>query len=98
MRSRRIVYAPEARRDRENIARWLTQRASSEIARRFDHRIRDAIRRLEYASERGTVRDERLGLRLIGILPTVAIAFSVSEDAVIVHRILYQGQNWTGSD
>ena len=31
----------------------------------------------------------------IGILPTVAIAFSVTEDAVTVHRILYLGQNWS---
>lgn len=78
-----------------NTARWLTLRASPEVARRFDRRIRDAIQSLEYASERGTVRDENLGLRIIGILPTVAIAFSVTEEAVTVHRILYLGQNWT---
>lgn len=97
MRRRQIVYAPDARRDRASIARWLTLRASPDVARRFDHRIRDAIRGLEYASERGTLRDERLGLRLIGILPTVAVVFSVTEDTVTVHRILYQGQNWTPS-
>lgn len=98
MRKRRVVYAPDARRDRASIARWLTRQASPEVARRFDQRIRDAIQGLEYASERGTLRDDRLGLRLIGILPTVAVAFSVKEDAVTVHRILYHGQNWAPGD
>ncbi|ODT81069.1 MAG: hypothetical protein ABS76_13315 [Pelagibacterium sp. SCN 64-44] len=98
MRRRQIVYAPDARQDRVNITRWLTLRASAEVARRFDHRIRNAVHSLEYASERGTVRDDHLGLRIIGILPTVSIAFSVTEDAVIVHRILYLGQSWASGD
>ena len=95
MRKRRIVYAPAATRDRADIARWLSRQASPEVARRFDQRIRSAIKGLEYGSERGTVRDTRSGLRVIGILPTVSVAFSVGEDAVTVHRILSHGQNWT---
>jgi hypothetical protein len=31
-------------------------------------------------------------------LPTVSIAFSVTEDAVTVHRVLYNGQNWIPGD
>ena len=94
MQSRRVIYAPDARQDRVRLAQWLTRQASSEVARRFDRRIREAIQRLEYASERGTVRDEETGLRVIGVLPTVSVAFSVGVDAVIVHRVLYNGQNW----
>ena len=97
MQRRRIVYAPDARLDRINIARWLTREASPEVARRFDRRIREAIQSLEYGSERGTVRDESLGLRVIGVLPTVTVAFSVGADAVTVHRILHNGQNWLRS-
>lgn len=94
MRRRRVVYAPEARRDLENIGRWLTLNASAAVALRFVDRVRHAIGKLEYASERGTLRDEQRGLRLIGILPTVSIAFSVEDEAVVVHRILHNGQDW----
>lgn len=98
MQRRRIIYAPDARYDRVRLAQWLTRNASSAVARRFDRRIQDAVKKLEYASERGTVRHEAIGLRVIGILPTVSIAFSVSEDAVTVHRVLYNGQNWIPGD
>lgn len=32
------------------------------------------------------------GIRVIGILPSVSIAFVVSGDEVVVHRVLYGGQ------
>jgi toxin ParE1/3/4 len=98
MQRRRIIYAPDARYDRAKLAQWLTRNASSTVARRFDRRIQDAVKKLEYGSERGTVRDETIGLRVIGILPTVSIAFSVGEDTVTVHRVLYNGQNWMPGD
>lgn len=98
MRKRRVVYSPAAQKDLVVIARWLALRASAQVARRFDTRIRDAVRTLEYASERGTLRDEQLRLRVIGILPSVSAAFSVEEDAVTIHRILSHGQNWAPGD
>lgn len=44
------------------------------------------------------MRDDALQIRVIGILPTVAIAFTVEEDTVIIHRILHNGQDWESDD
>jgi len=96
---RRIVgYSPAARNDLIRIGRWVARRTSGTVAKRFVARIRERIRKLDYAAERGTVREGTRNVRIIGILPTVAIAFSVEEDAVMVHRILYNGQNWVSDD
>ena len=53
---------------------------------------------LEYGAERGTIRNAQRGIRMIGILPTVSVAFLVTEDAVAINRILYNGENWTSDD
>lgn len=98
MRKRWVLYTVPARDDLTNIGRWLARNASEAVARRFVGRIRLAIRELQYASERGTVREGGRGIRIIGILPTVGVAFSVDEDAVHVHRILHNGQNWLPGD
>ena len=65
-----------------------------------DERNYDEIprRALEYGAERGTIRNAQRGIRMIGILPTVSVAFLVTEDAVAINRILYNGENWTSDD
>ena len=98
MRKRRIVYTHASIQDRSDISEWLVSKASRDVARRFDRRIVGRIKGLQYGSERGTVRDDALQIRVIGILPTVAIAFTVEEDTVIIHRILHNGQNWESED
>ena len=98
MRKRRIIYSLAAEQDQIDIARWLTQRASTAIARRFRQKIAKRIKSLEYASERGNIRERERGLRVIGILPTIAVAFTVEEDTVIIHRILHNGRNLEPED
>ena len=94
MRKRAIHYAPEARYDLVQLGAFLSRNVSAAVSRRFLTRIRAAIRKLEYASERGTIRVPDRGIRVIGILPTVSISFDVDEDTVTIHRVLYNGQNW----
>jgi len=95
MRRRRIRYTTIAQTELINIGRWLSRVASERVARRFTSRIRAAIQKLEFASERGSLRDEKHGLRVIGLLPTVTITFTVEEDTVTIHRILHNGQDWS---
>lgn len=98
MRRRTIRYSATAIDDLRRIAALLSRVASVEVSRRFVVRIRERVRTLEYGAERGTVRDAQRGIRMIGVLPTVSVAFVVTEDAVAINRILYNGENWTSDD
>ena len=98
MRRRTIRYSAVAIEDLRRIAALLSRAASVDVSRRFVVRIRQRIRTLEYGAERGTIRNAQRGIRMIGILPTVSVAFLVTEDAVAINRILYNGENWTSDD
>jgi plasmid stabilization system protein ParE len=98
MRRRTIRYSATAIDDLRRIAALLSRVASVDVSRRFIVRIRQRIRTLEYGAERGTIRNAQRGIRMIGILPTVSVAFLVTEDAVAINRILYNGENWTPGD
>jgi plasmid stabilization system protein ParE len=93
MRRRKIELQEDARKDLIAITLWLREVASRSVASRYVGRIRKRIMSLQYGGERGTIRDDVTRIRIIGIMPSVSIAFTVDEDAVIVHRILYRGQN-----
>jgi plasmid stabilization system protein ParE len=94
MKRRTIVVSESARQNLRQLTIWLSQRASNKIAHRYVARIQERITQLEYGAERGTVRNTRSGLRLIGILPNVNLAFTVSNDTVYVLRVIYGGQDW----
>ena len=96
MRRRTIRYSATAIEDLRRIAALLSRVASVDVS--FIVRIRERIRTLEYGAERGTMRNAQRGIRMIGILPTVSVAFLVTEDAVAINRILYNGENWTSDD
>ena len=98
MRRRTLRYSPTAIDDLRRIAVLLSRIASVEVSRRFLARIRERIRTLEYGAERGTIRNAQRGIRVIGILPTVSVAFVVTEDAVTINRILYNGESWSSDD
>lgn len=95
MRKRRVELSPEALQDMEAIGLWLTEAASSVVARRYLARLRKRLSSLAYGSERGTVHDNlSSGLRMIGITATVSVAFRVKDDRVTVLRVVYGGQDW----
>ncbi|WP_323015617.1 type II toxin-antitoxin system RelE/ParE family toxin [Devosia sp.] len=94
MKRRRIRYSPAAERDLEHISDWLADVASENTAIRYIQQIKWRIDTLEHGAERGTLRDPQTGLRVIGILASVSIAFTVDDDAVNIQRVIYGGQDW----
>jgi toxin ParE1/3/4 len=90
-----VIYAPEAGDDLDWIYDTIADASSAVIADRYDQRIRTFCEKLEYASERGTRRDElRPGLRTVGFERRVTVAFTVEDDRVVILRVFYGGANW----
>jgi toxin ParE1/3/4 len=98
MKRRKIVLLDSAEADISELGVWLVEVASRDVSRRYVSRIRRRIQSLEYAGERGTIRNEVSGLRVIGIMPSVSIAFVVEGDEVAVYRVLYHGRRWTDEE
>ena len=95
MQRRQIIYLPTATDDLREIAAWIADRTSSDFAVDYVERIQQRIETLSYGSERGTLREDiRPGLRAIGLMKSVTLAFFVENDAVMIVRVLYGGQNW----
>jgi toxin ParE1/3/4 len=95
MKKRGLIFSKEASADLDNIAVWLTEEASAQVARRYLMRIREHLSKLAFASERGTIRnDVAEGLRVIGLTGSISVAFKVYDDHVVIARILWGGQNW----
>jgi len=93
MRHRRVILLASAENDLFSIEDWLTEVASPAVAERYVDRIVRHLEKLEYASERGTVRNEKTGLRLIGLMDGISVAFIVNSESVSIQRVLYRGQN-----
>lgn len=74
---------------------WIAERASPDTALGYIDRLESYIRGFDYASERGTLRNDiREGLRTVGFERRVTIAFNVTAQEVIVLGLFYGGQNW----
>ncbi|WP_363217542.1 type II toxin-antitoxin system RelE/ParE family toxin [Mesorhizobium sp.] len=58
MKRRAVIYAREAGGDLDRIYDIIAEASSAITADRYDQRIRAFCERLEYASERGTRRDD----------------------------------------
>lgn len=93
MQERRIQYLESAIVDLENLSSWLLEVASERVADRYIDRIRERIATLRFGGERGTIRDDTDGVRLIGILKSITVAFVVEPESVKIVRILYRGQD-----
>lgn len=94
MRRRDVVLLDSAEKDLTDLGVWLVEVGSLERAHSYLARVRERIQSLEYGSERGSIRDKASGMRVIGMMPSISVAFVVKEDAVLVHRVLYRGRNW----
>lgn len=92
---RTVVYAPEAEADLLALYDRIADAASPGVALAYVGRLADWIDSFDVASERGTLRDDiRPGLRFVGFERRVTVAFTVSEDRVIILRLFYGGQEW----
>jgi len=95
VRRRAVVYAPEAADDLDWIFFTIAKATSVDVADRYDQRLRAFCESLEYASERGTRRDDvRPGLRVVGFERRVTVAFSVEPARVLILRVFYGGADW----
>ena len=99
MRSRRVVYLPEALEHLRAIRRYIAGESGLAVALSFTESIREFCERLSTFPQRGTRRDHlRPGLRIIGFQRRVAIAFVVpDEDRVVIVGILYGGRDLDGA-
>jgi len=87
--------SPEAETDLVALYDWIAERASPDTALGYIDRLESYIRGFDYASERGTLRNDiREGLRTVGFERRVTIAFNVTAQEVIVLGLFYGGQNW----
>ncbi|MBJ6723006.1 type II toxin-antitoxin system RelE/ParE family toxin [Bacillus sp. PR5] len=87
--------SPEAETDLVALYDWIAERASPDTALGYIDRLESYIRGFDYASERGTLRNDiREGLQTVGFERRVTIAFNVTAQEVIVLGLFYGGQNW----
>ena len=95
MKRRTLIYTEEAGADLDWIYDTIASASSPATASRYEQRIRAFCEGLEFASERGTQRDEvRPGLRAIGFQKRVTVAFIVEAERVVILRIFYGGVDW----
>lgn len=95
MKSRDIVFAPEARADLLALYEWISAKASPHVAITYFNRLERYCTGFDLASHRGHARDDiRPGLRIIGFERRVTIAFMVTDQTVTILRLFYGGQNW----
>lgn len=95
MRTRKVVYSDQAQTDLLEMELWLEARAGKHRARSYVDRLIDKCEKLEFASNRGTERNDILpGLRTIGFERRVTIVFVVDETQVEIVRIFPHGRDW----
>lgn len=91
---RAVVFTSEAEEQLVGLHFYLATAASPEIAERYVDAILQQCESLQTFPVRGTARDDiRPGLRTIGFRRRVTIAFSVIDEAVIIHGVFYGGQD-----
>ena len=95
MKSRRVIFTPEARNDLFGIYEWVAAKACLQVAISYIERIEAYCLGFEIASERGHRRGDVIpGLRIVGFERRVTIAFNVDDVQVTILRLFYGGQNW----
>lgn len=94
MKERPVVISGDARRDLFDIYNFIADAADPVTAIGYVQRIEAFCRALSHGSERGTRRDYlQGGMRTIGFERRATIAFTVTDDEVIVLRIHYGGRD-----
>ncbi|MCJ9668966.1 MULTISPECIES: type II toxin-antitoxin system RelE/ParE family toxin [unclassified Neorhizobium] len=90
-----VRLTEEAEADVAWIYRFVRRKsASTAVARNYIGRIRTLLKEFEVFPERGSIRDIRDGMRVVGFGRRVSIAFIVESDDVVVLRVLYAGQQF----
>ena len=96
MRTKRLVFRPEAENDLVDLYRYIAQASGSiETAFRFTERLRAACFNPEDFSERGAPRnDTKEGLRILTHERKTVAVYFVKGDQVIINNIFHAGRDW----
>ena len=96
MKSRRLVFRPEAETDLVELYRYIALASGSiDLAFKFTERLRAACFTLVDFSERGALRnDVKSGLRILIHERKTIIAYFVTGDSVIITNIFHAGRDW----
>lgn len=95
MKTRTIVYDPQALADLEDIHDWVSRHAGIRVADRYEQRITAYVRRLRSFPNRGLRRDDiSPGVRIVAFEERIDIAFRVLADRVEIVRFLYAGRQF----
>ena len=90
-----VKLSPQAERDLDAASEWIIDQSGFvRTAFNYVRHIRAFITGLKNFPHRGTKRDDLYpGIRIIGFERRVTIAFKVSDDSVLIARILYGGRD-----
>jgi toxin ParE1/3/4 len=95
VKTRRVAFSPEAQDDLEGLYDFIAGAANPMVAIGYIERLERYCAGMAHGSERGHRCDDvRPGLRIVGSERRVAIAFTVSADAVTILRLMYAGRDW----
>jgi len=93
--SHRLVLAPEAREQLDDLYDYIAGEASPAAARQFTDAIVDRLDLLRDFPNVGAPRDDVLpGLRTLGFRRRVTIAYVVEPAQVLVLGVYYGGQDF----
>ncbi|MEO5805721.1 type II toxin-antitoxin system RelE/ParE family toxin [Devosia sp.] len=98
MKKRSVILLGSAKRDLQSLVEYLAREISVSVARNYIGRVQKRLSTLEYGAQRGTIRNAKTGLRVIGILPNTSVAFVVDDNEVHVLRILHGGRTLEQED
>jgi toxin ParE1/3/4 len=90
----KLILTPRAKRQLGIIFIYLNQKAGVSVASNYIIQIENRLEKLKLFPFIGSLNDDIIpNLRIIGFKKRVMIAFTVSDNVIIVHSILYGGQN-----
>ena len=94
-----VVFTGRAQSDLARHLDYLVPLAGEKTARSFIDKIIDYCTALQIFPLRGAARDDILpGLRIVGYKRRASIAFTVSDDRIIILRIFMRGMNFDDRD
>ena len=95
MKTRAVVFSPEARDDLIALYDWIAEVAGAQTAIRYLERLEKHCMGFAQVSERGHSRgDIRPNLRITGFERRITIAFSIDAESVTILRLFYGGRDW----
>ena len=92
----KVTFTPAARQDLKAIRSYIADKSYRDRADAYVVRIVDYCKSLDVFPHRGTQHHDIPGSpRVVGFERRVTIAFTVSDDEVVIHAIAYGGRDWT---